>query len=67
MSIDTGNENYREYMKMIEYFIKKIRKTNNLPPIFEMHLLSKSFSEEFEEKIKLCNTTKFINWLFLHP
>ncbi len=59
-----GNETYKEYMKMIEYFIKKIRKMNNLSPNFEMILISKSFSEEFEEKLKSCSTTKFINWLF---
>ena len=64
MSTDVGNETYKEYMKMIEYFIKKIRKTNNLSPDFEMILISKSFSEEFEEKVKSCSTTKFINWLF---
>ena len=46
------------------YFIKKIRKMNNLSPNFEMILISKSFSEEFEEKLKSCSTTKFINWLF---
>lgn len=59
-----GNETYKEYMKMIEYFIKKIRKMNNLSPNFEMILISKSFSEEFEEKLKSGSTTKFINWLF---
>ena len=59
-----GNETYKEYMKMIEYFIKKIRKMNNLSPNFEMIIISKSFSEEFEEKLKSCSTTKFINWLF---
>ena len=59
-----GYETYKEYMKMIEYFIKKIRKMNNLSPNFEMILISKSFSEEFEEKLKSCSTTKFINWLF---
>jgi len=64
MSMDVGNETYKEYMKMIEYFIKKIRKLNNLSPDFEMILISKSFSEEFEEKVKSCSTTKFINWLF---
>lgn len=64
MSTDVGNETYKEYIKMIEYFIKKIRKTNNLSPDFEMILISKSFSEEFEEKVKSSSTTKFINWLF---
>jgi len=59
-----GYETYKEYMKMIEYFIKKIRKMNNLSPNFEMILISKSFSEEFEEKLKSGSTTKFINWLF---
>lgn len=62
---DSGHDNYKDYIKMIEYFIKKIRKINNLPSTFEMHLISKSFSDDFEEKIKLYNTSKFINWLFI--
>lgn len=62
---DSGHDNYKDYIKMIEYFIKKIRKINNLPSTFEMHLISKSFSDDFEEKIKLYNASKFINWLFI--
>lgn len=60
-------DNYKDYIKMIEYFIKKIRKTNNLPIEFDLQLVSKSFSEQFEEKIKLYNVSKFINWVFLFP
>ena len=59
------DNNYKDYVKMIEYFIKKIRKTNNLPIEFDLHLVSKSFSHQFEEKIKLYNVSKFINWVFL--
>jgi hypothetical protein len=58
-------DNYKDYVKMIEYFIKKIRKINNLPIDFDLHLVSKSFSQQFEEKIKLYNVSKFINWVFL--
>ena len=58
------NDDYKDYIKMIEYFIKKIRKTT--PPVdFDLQLISKSFSEQFEEKIKLYNVSKFINWIFL--
>ena len=60
-------DNYKDYVKIIEYFIKKIRKTNNLPIEFDLHLVSKSFSHQFEEKIKLYNASKFINWVFLYP
>lgn len=60
-------DNYKDYIKMIEYFIKKIRKTNNLPIEFDLQLVNKSFSEQFEEKIKLYNVSKFINWVFLFP
>ena len=59
------DNNYKDYVKMIEYFIKKIRKINNLPIDFDLHLVSKSFSQQFEEKIKLYNVSKFINWVFL--
>jgi hypothetical protein len=63
------NDNYKDYIdyiKTIEYFIKKIRKTNNLPIEFDLWLVSKSFSEQFEEKMKLYNASKFINWIFLN-
>ena len=59
------DNNYKDYVKMIEYFIKKIRKINDLPIDFDLHLVSKSFSQQFEEKIKLYNVSKFINWVFL--
>ena len=58
-------DNYKDYIKMIEYFIKKIRKINNLPIDFDLQLVSKSFSQQFEEKIKVYNVSKFINWVFL--
>jgi hypothetical protein len=60
-----ASDNYKDYVKMIEYFIKKIRKINNLPIDFDLHLVGKSFSHQFEEKIKLYNVSKFINWIFL--
>jgi hypothetical protein len=59
-----GVDYYKDYIKMIEYFTKKIRKINNLPCTFEMQLVRKSFSEQFEEKIKSYNISKFINWIF---
>ena len=62
-------ENYKDYIKIIEYFIKKIRK---LGPIDASRLeylnslfIIKYFSNEFEERIKTCNALKFINWIFL--
>ena len=64
---DVVIDNYKEYVKMIEYFIKKIRKINNLPIEFDLQLVNKSFSEQFEEKLKLYNVSKFINWVFLSP
>jgi hypothetical protein len=60
-------DNYKDYVKMIEYFVKKIRKINNLPIEFDLQLVNKSFSEQFEEKLKLYNVSKFINWVFLSP
>jgi hypothetical protein len=62
-----AGDNYKDYVKMIEHFIKKIRKINNLPIEFDLHIVSKSFSQHFEEKIKLYNVSKFINWVFLCP
>ena len=65
-SVDNdGVDYYKDYIKMIEYFTKKIRKLNNLPDSFELQLVSKSFSEQFEEKTKSHNISKFINWIFL--
>ena len=58
-----GVDYYKDYIKMIEYFTKKIRKINNLPGAFELQLVRKSFSEQFEEKIKSYNISKFINWV----
>jgi hypothetical protein len=60
-----GVDYYKDYIKMIEYFTKKIRKINNLPDAFDLHLVRKSFSEQFEEKMKSYNISKFINWIFL--
>jgi hypothetical protein len=65
-SVDNdGVDYYKDYIKMIEYFTKKIRKINNLPDAFDLHLVRKSFSEQFEEKMKSYNISKFINWIFL--
>lgn len=67
INTDNGNggiDYYKDYIKMIEYYSKKIRKINNLPNEFELELISKSFSERFEEKIKSYNVSKFINWIF---
>ena len=61
-----GVDYYKDYIKMIEYFTKKIRKINNLPYAFDAQLVRKSFSEQFEEKIKSNNISKFINWIFSH-
>ena len=62
-------DKYKEYIKTIEYFIKRIRK---LGPIDASRLESlnslftiKYFSHEFEERMKMCNALKFINWIFL--
>jgi len=55
---------YKDYIKTIEYFIKKIRKTDHLVENFDNVLIKKSISIEFEEKIKLYNPLKFINWIF---
>ena len=60
-----GVDYYKDYIKMIEYFTKKIRKINNLPDAFDLQLVRKSFSEQFEEKTKSYNISKFINWIFL--
>jgi len=59
-----GVDYYKDYIKIIEYFTKKIRKINNLPTDFDLQLVSKSFSQQFEEKIKVYNVPKFINWVF---
>lgn len=63
--VETGVNYYKDYIKIIEYFIKKIRKVNHLQNHFNISLTSKFFSEQFEEKIKMYNTLKFINWIFL--
>jgi hypothetical protein len=65
-AVNDGVDYYKDYIKMIEYFTKKIRKINNLPDAFELQLVSKSFSEQFEEKMKSYNISKFINWIFSH-
>jgi hypothetical protein len=59
-----GVDYYKDYIKLIEYYIKKIRKINHLPNDFELELVSKSFSEQFEEKIRSHNVSKVINWIF---
>ena len=62
-------ENYKDYIKTIEYFIKKIRKlgqidASRLESLNSLFII-KYFSHEFEERIKMCNALKFINWIFL--
>ena len=59
---------YKDYMKVIEYFIKKIRKIGrvDMNKLEELNSLfiTKYFSHDFEEKMKTCNALKFINWFF---
>ena len=57
---------YKDYIKIIEYFIKKIRKMNEflLLEKIDTMLIVKSFSVEFEEKIKLYSPLRFVNWIF---
>lgn len=64
MSNEDSVDYYKDYIKILEYFIKKIRKIN-LSENFDTNLIIKSFSIEFEEKIKLYNPLKFVNWIFL--
>jgi|694.fasta_scaffold80079_3 hypothetical protein len=59
---------YKDYIKIIEYFIKKIRKVghvdvNRLEALNSL-FTTKYISHDFEEKIKTCNALKFINWIF---
>ena len=59
---------YKDYIKVIEYFIKKIRKVghvdvNRLETLNSL-FITKYFSNDFEEKMKTCNALKFINWIF---
>ena len=59
---------YKDYMKVIEYFVKKIRKIghvdmNRLEELNSL-FITKYFSHDFEEKMKMCNALKFINWIF---
>ena len=66
---DCNCENYKDYIKTIEYFIKKIRKlvlnyASRLESLNSL-FIKKYFSHEFEDKIKMCNALKFINWFFL--
>ena len=64
LSNEDGLDYYKDYIKIIECFIKKIRKTN-LSENFDTSLIVKSFSTDFEEKIKLYNPLKFVNWIFI--
>jgi len=64
ISNEDGVDYYKDYIKIIECFIKKIRKTNPSEN-FDTSLIVKSFSTEFEEKIKLYNPLKFVNWIFI--
>jgi len=61
---EDGVDYYKDYIKIIECFIKKIRKIN-LSENFDINLMVKSFSTDFEEKIKLYNPLKFVNWIFI--
>jgi len=59
---------YKDYIKVIEHFIKKIRKVGHVDvnklEAFDSLFIIKYFSNDFEEKIKTCNALKFINWIF---
>ena len=59
---------YKDYIKVIENFIKKIRKVghvdvNRLEALNSL-FITKYFSNDFEEKMKTCNALKFVNWIF---
>jgi len=59
---------YKDHTKVIEYFIKKIRKVghvdmNRLEALNSL-FTTKYFSHDFDEKMKTCNALKFINWIF---
>jgi hypothetical protein len=59
---------YKDYIKVIEYFIKKIRKIghvdmNRLEALNSL-FTTKYISHDFKEKMKTCNALKFINWIF---
>lgn len=62
------SENYKDYIKLIEYFIKKIRKLGQVNACrlesLDSLFTKKYFSNEFEERLKLHNPLKFINWFF---
>ena len=65
---DNYDDCYKCYIKIIEHFVKKIRKIRH-DDIITLDSLSslfitKYFSPEFEEKIKTYNALKFINWIF---
>ena len=62
------SENYKDYIKLIECFIKKIRKlgqvnASRLESLDSLFTI-KYFSHEFEERLKIHNALKFINWFF---
>lgn len=62
------SENYKDYIKLIECFIKKIRKlgqvnASRLESLDSLFTI-KYFSHEFEERLKMHNALKFINWFF---
>ena len=65
---DNYDDCYKCYIKIIEHFVKKIRKIRH-DDIITLDSLSslfitKYFSPEFEEKIKTYNALKFTNWIF---
>ena len=58
---------YKDYIKVIEHFIKKIRKVGhdvNVLEALNSLFITKYFSNDFEEKMKMCNPLKFVNWIF---
>ena len=59
---------YKCYIKIIEHFVKKIRKIRHDDMItldsLSSLFITKYFSPDFEEKIKTYNALKFINWIF---
>ena len=65
---DNYDDCYKCYIKIIEHFVKKIRKirhddTATLDALSSV-IITKYFSPDFEEKIKIYNVLKFINWIF---
>ena len=68
---ECGDSCYKCHIKLIEHFVKKIRKIGNVDTIaldaLNSLFITKYFSPDFEEKIKTYNALKFINWIFFIP